>query len=65
MTDKEVVAALGDAPEIAHALQISLDAARKFGKRGIPWKYRAGVLRMATAKKIKLPVDFLETQRVS
>lgn len=65
MTDEQVVEALGGPPKIATALSIGLDAARKFGKRGIPWKYRSAIKRLAQSKKIKLPADFLETQRVA
>ncbi len=65
MTDQEVVAALGGPPVIAPALSISLDAARKFSKRGIPWRYRPAVQKLAKAKRIKLPPDFLEHQRAA
>ncbi len=65
MTDKQVVAALGGPPGIAPKLGISLDAARKFAKRGIPWKYRSAIRRLAQARKVKLPSDFLDTQRAA
>ncbi len=65
MTDEQVVTALGGPPGLAPILGVSLDAARKFAKRGIPWKYRAKIRRLAQSRKIKLPPDFLDTQRAA
>lgn len=65
MTDAQIVAALGGPAALMEPLSIKLDAARKFTLRGIPWKYRPAVQRLAKTKKIKLPDDFLENQRVA
>jgi len=63
MKDAEVIRLIGGARELSRALSISIDAARKFQQRGIPWKYRPAVQKMAKAKRLKLPDDFLDVQR--
>ena len=63
MKDHEIVEALGGPPAIFAATGISLDAARKFITRGIPWKHRPKIAALAKRKKVSLPPDFLENQR--
>ncbi len=68
MKDAEIIRLAGGARALSEALSITLDAARKFQQRGIPWKYRPAVRRIVEArlgkiKKLKLPADFLETRK--
>ena len=39
------------------------EAIRKFRERGIPWMYRAAMLRIFRARRLRPPRDFLETRR--
>lgn len=39
--------------------EVSEAAVYKWGKRGIPWKWRRAVAAIAREKRIRLPADFL------
>ncbi len=63
MNDSEVIKALGGYQAVAAALGISKENALHFERRAIPWKFRLKVKSLAQRKRVKLPPDFLETQR--
>ena len=65
MTDYQIVEALGGAIKVAQALGINTEIVRKFKARGIAWKYRPAVLALARRRKVRVPSDFLETQRAA
>jgi hypothetical protein len=64
-TDKEVIAALG--VEILVKAGYSLFAVKKWrsSDRGIPWKERGKIAKLAASKRIKLPADFAEERRAA
>ena len=63
MTDAELIASLGRR-QIAEMLGVKPDAVRKWTdpSRGIPWKFRAALQRMAKNKGKRLPANFLESR---
>ena len=63
LNDAEVIGAIGD--EALRNAGYSDWQIRKWvqSKRGIPWKERAKVAKVAAAKRVKLPGDFLHEQR--
>jgi len=63
MKDSQIIADLGGHRVIAKKLGITEQHALHFLRRAIPWRYRPAIKRLALAKRIKLPGDFLETQR--
>ncbi len=63
MKDSQVIEALGGWQVVAKKLDISDQQAVHFWRRAIPYKYRPAIKRLAKAKRIKLPADFLETRR--
>lgn len=62
-TDKEIIAALGVDTLTAHGF--TLDCVKKWKQRGIPWRERGKVARLAAAKRVKLPADFAEERRAA
>jgi len=65
MRDSKVIEALGGWQIVAQKLDISPQHAVHFWRRVIPWKYRPAIKRLAQAKRIKLPRDFLDVQRAA
>lgn len=63
LTDREVLEKIGDEALIASNVRPHCVKAWKY--RGIPWKDRAKVARIAASKRIKLPLDFGEERRVA
>jgi hypothetical protein len=63
LTDREVLEKIGDETLIASAVPAHCVKAWKY--RGIPWKDRAKVARIAASKRIKVPADFAEERRVA
>lgn len=63
LSDPEIIERIG--PDALRAAGYSDWQIRKWvqSTRGIPWKERAKVAKVAVAKKIRLPVDFLHEQR--
>lgn len=62
--DKELVNEIGiDA--LAAALGRTEMAVKKWAQRGIPWKDRRKVAKVAAAKRIKLPPNFDERRAVA
>jgi len=60
MKDSKVIEALGGHQVVAAKLGLSKQQGVHFWRRGIPWKYRPIIKRLAKAKRIKLPANFLE-----
>lgn len=58
LTDREVLEKIGDETLIASAVPAHCVKSWKY--RGIPWKERGKVARLAAEKRIKLPPKFLE-----
>lgn len=63
MNDGQIIRALGGYRVVADKLGITPENALHFERRKIPWKYRPAIKKLAQAKRVKLPADFL-TQRV-
>lgn len=62
-SDKEVIIALGGPSALTAELDgYSEHAVTKWmnSKRGIPWKARVKVAKLAASKRIKLPANFAE-----
>lgn len=58
LTDREVLEKIGDETLLASDVKPHCVKAWKY--RGIPWKERGKVARLASSKRIKLPANFLE-----
>ncbi len=58
MTD--VIDQLGGATKVAKALGMKRNRVSNWRDRGIPWRYRVAVAKLAMTHGIKLPADFLE-----
>lgn len=56
--DREVIEAIGDKALIANGVPDY--CVKQWKYRGIPWKARAKVARIAASKRIKLPANFVE-----
>jgi hypothetical protein len=65
LTDAEVIAKLGGPALVAEKLEYTEWAVKKWLQRdrGIPWKDRPKVAKLASAKRVKLPADFLQERR--
>lgn len=63
LSDPEIIEKIG--PDALRAAGYSDWQIRKWvqSTRGIPWRERAKVAKVAAAKRIKLPSDFLHEQR--
>lgn len=57
MTDAEVIDAIG-ADTIIAELGVTAVAVKKWRQRGIPWRCRGLIERLAKVCKVKLPRDF-------
>jgi hypothetical protein len=64
-TDKEIIAALG--VDVLVGAGYSLFAVKKWrsSDRGIPWKERGKIAKLAARNRIKLPADFAEERRAA
>lgn len=56
--DREVIEKIGDEALIAEGVAPHCVKAWKY--RGVPWSARAKIARIAKAKRIKLPANFVE-----
>lgn len=63
LTDREVLEKIGDQTLIASEVPPHCVKAWKY--RGIPWRERGKVARIAASKRIKLPADFVEERRTA
>jgi hypothetical protein len=61
--DRDVLASIGTDALVAHGF--SELVIRQWRRRGISWKERPKVQRLAERKGIALPSDFLEKQRAA
>lgn len=61
-TDKELVKALG-VETLMDAFEYSEHRVKKWMQRGIPWKDRNRVAKLASAKRVRLPAGFLQERR--
>lgn len=59
LSDRDVLDKLGD-ETLSEELGVTEHQSKKWRQRGIPWKDRAKVARLATARRIKLPPNFVE-----
>jgi hypothetical protein len=61
-SDSEVIAKLGGPAFVAERLEYTEWAVKKWLQRGIPWKDRGKVARLAKAQRVRLPADFTEVR---
>ena len=59
MTDAQIIEALGNTFAVAEALNRKPTAVTNWKARGIPWRWRPEIARMARDRNILLPADFL------
>lgn len=59
LSDREVLDKIGD-ETLSDALGLTEHQCKKWRQRGIPWKDRAKVARLASNKRIRLPANFVE-----
>lgn len=59
MTHAEIIVALGDTGAVAGALGRKESAVSNWKERGIPWKWKPAVARIAKERGVTLPADFL------
>lgn len=67
MTDEQIILALGDSAALAERIGNNLTsrAVCHWKSRGIPWKWRHEVRKVAIKAKIKLPENFLYEKALS
>jgi hypothetical protein len=59
MTDKDIIIALGGSQFLSGILGVLPNAVSNWKTRGIPWRSRPIVKKIAKRKNVKLPSDFL------
>lgn len=59
MTDSEIIIALGNTTAVARELGVSEQQVSNWKTRGISWRYRPSISKMAKKRHVPLPVDFL------
>ncbi len=62
LTDRDILEAIGDEALLAN--NVTPHCVKQWKYRGVPWRFRSKVAKLATSKKIKLPADFTEERRV-
>ena len=65
LTDSAVIAQLGGVPAVAAALGYTEHAVKKWAQRGIPWKDRQKVKRLATQQRKPVPSNFVDERRIN
>jgi hypothetical protein len=55
---RELIQALGDRTKIAAALGVKPSRVGMWNYRGVAWRYRPAVARLASERGVKLPQDF-------
>lgn len=55
---EQLIDALGGNTALAKALNLTPNAVSNWRNRGIPWKLRPQIARMANEKAVPLPADF-------
>jgi hypothetical protein len=58
LSDRDILEAIGDEALIAAA--ITPHCVKQWRYRGIPWRYRSTVAKLAAKKRVKLPPNFIE-----
>ncbi len=58
LSDREVIEKIGDDALLAHG--VKAHCVKQWKYRGIPWKARGKIARIAAGKRIKLPANFIE-----
>ncbi len=59
MTHSEIIDALGGTKAIADSTGSKENAVSNWRERGIPWRKRGEIARLAKDAKVMLPADFL------
>lgn len=59
LSDRDILDKLGD-ETLNDELGVTEHQAKKWRQRGIPWKDRAKIARLAQSRRIKLPANFIE-----
>lgn len=59
MTHAEIIDALGGTGAVATALGCKDNAVSNWRERGIPWRKKGEVARLAKEKRVMIPADFL------
>ncbi len=62
-SDRDILEAIGDAVLLAN--DVTAHCVKQWKYRGVPWRYRAKVAKLAASKRIKIPADFVEERRVT
>lgn len=58
LSDRAVLEAIGDTALLENA--ITPHQAKQWKYRGVPWRYRSMIAKIALRRRIKLPPDFVE-----
>lgn len=59
MTHSELIVALGDTSSVADALGLKDTQVSNWKQRGVSWRYRHKLAKLAKRKRVELPADFL------
>lgn len=59
MTHSEIIDALGGTKALATSLDRDESTVSNWRERGIPWRLRPTIARLAKDKKVMLPPDFM------
>lgn len=62
LTDSAVIERLGGIAVVARALGKTDHAVKKWTQRGIPWKYRPQVKKLAAEQRKTVPANFIEVR---
>lgn len=57
-TDRDILEAIGDETLLAN--DVTPHCVKQWKYRGIPWRYRSKVAKLAASKRIKVPPHFIE-----
>ena len=63
MTDEQIIVKLGDTRKVAEFCEVPLARVSKWKQRGIPYRDRITIARMAACRSVDLPAMFLVEQR--
>lgn len=59
MTDSQIINLLGGATRLAPSFDCTVSAVQNWKARGIPWRFRVKVAKLAKQQRVSLPADFL------
>ncbi len=60
MSHDIIIEKVGGTARVAEAFGLPTQNISNWKRRGIPWKYRNKIARMAMVARVRLPKDFLE-----